>query len=390
MNIDNYLKLIVNHPDFSTIMSDKDIKAFNGLVSTIKNHYFLTDGQASFYIGLLEKNKHILSRLFIDFDADLTYPIWSKPFRQIEIIRKMYILNDVITIESNYSNEVKDIMPKLYNNINGVICISPGKTYTATLSEKNIVDLVNKLRPLNFDISEEILNYYETIMSWNVHDVLDKFNIRNITDEETRQLIMSDIGTDTPIDSLIVNDRRLRYQYHNDNGYNIGLSTEQGSLPELIANRHTTKVWIDCNIHSLDDVIATLKELKRFPILVTLGKDTDKNTSAHLYNILTACELNNNNNIGVYFRLKNTEDGKAFNNLVADKKYNNMLDETTQVAVVEAHTIPKFFLTTAWYPMAVISIHDKLRHSKTAIYANQTDLNITYSANAPFIETKPF
>jgi ABC-type polar amino acid transport system ATPase subunit len=28
MNIDNYLKLIVNHPDFSTIMSDKDIKAF--------------------------------------------------------------------------------------------------------------------------------------------------------------------------------------------------------------------------------------------------------------------------------------------------------------------------------------------------------------------------
>jgi len=392
MNIDNYLKLIVNHPEFSTILSEKDVKGFNGLTSTIKNHYFLTDGQALFYINLLTKNKDALVPILpIEFSADLEFPIWSKPFRQIEIIRKMYILNHFIFIESNYSNEIKNIMAKFNNTNYGILCISSGKTYRVIISEKAIVELVSKLKPLNFDISDELLNYYNIITSWNATDTLNKFNIANITSEETKQLIMSDIGMDTPIDSLIVNDRRIRYQFNNDGGYNTGLPNEQVSLSELIANRSTPKIWIDNTAYSLSDIIKTLIDLKRLPILFIFDNNTEQNTIDQLHRLSSALEDNNiTDNIGIYFRLKNTDHGKPFNQFIADKKYNKLLDETTKIAGIEFANLPKFFLKTNWEPMTVLSFNNGFRSNKSSVYASRCDLNITYSAHKPFIEPKPF
>jgi hypothetical protein len=92
--------------------------------------------------------------------------------------------------------------------------------------------------------------------------------------------------------------------------------------------------------------------------------------------------------VGIYFRLENSEIGKEFNKVIADKKYNSQLTEHTKVVGVQNGKIPKFLLKSAWTPMSVISLSTSLRNTKTSVYANCCDLVITYSDAEPLIESR--
>ena len=93
--------------------------------------------------------------------------------------------------------------------------------------------------------------------------------------------------------------------------------------------------------------------------------------------------------IGIYFRLPSTENGKIFNQVIADNSYNYKLDNTTQIVGVQSGKIPKFFLTSNWKPMSVISLDTKMgmRHGKTSVFTNCCDLIIEY-ADAPALTEK--
>jgi hypothetical protein len=108
------------------------------------------------------------------------------------------------------------------------------------------------------------------------------------------------------------------------------------------------------------------------------------------FNELSTALTNNTitDKIGIYFRLDNTPDGKIFNDAIAKRQYNTMLDDSTIVAGVLGGKLPKFFLKTEWKPMTVLCINNTLRHSKTAVYAKCSDLIITYTPSEPLIETR--
>jgi len=85
--------------------------------------------------------------------------------------------------------------------------------------------------------------------------------------------------------------------------------------------------------------------------------------------------------VGIYFRLPNDEMGKQFNNFIAEKKYNQRLDDRLKVAAVMSGKIPKFFLSTPWKPMSVITLDTKmgLRHGKTSVYSNCCDCIVEWA-----------
>lgn len=393
MNIDTHLITLINHPQLNLLISIKDANALRGLYTTIKNHYFLTEGQAQFLLSLLNANKNKLISIIPELEDDLKTPSWSKQFRIIEVIRTVKITNyndeKVILVESNYSNSFKSLMSQLSKSLM-ITVIVPGKEYVVQLTENNVVEIVNNLQLLNFDICDELLKYYNEITSWDAHDIISNFGISTIANEEARQMIIDDIGHDTPLDSLIINDRKLRYQYYNNyNQYNAGDFNEPISLTELIANRVKTNIWIDKNQYSLTDIILSLKELKRLPLLIIFDKTNDKNSCNELNCVSDALEQNGiTDNIGIYYRLSNTLTGKPFNKLISDKHYNSKLDENTVIAGIEISNLPKFFLTSNWEPMAVIYLNQYLRNTKTSIYSNRCDLIITYSTEQPLIQTR--
>ena len=390
--IDQCIAILVNELTIPDILP-ADLKSLRGLQTTIDNRVFLTHGQSEFCLKLLESIKHIIEPLIPDIELLLQNPTWSKPFRVIAVIKRMTITHGVprsvtnsgkyIQVESNYSPSFQSLMDK-FQKTGVIISALSGTIFYAHVTEKNIVALVDVLSLRGFEISDEILQYYQLITSWNISDITEQYTLPNIRDVNAHRIIMDDIGADTPLDSLLVDDRRLRYQYHLDNRWQDPPIT----MSEIIARRPNTSLWIDSAVNSLSTVISSLRELRRFPILFTIDSRDDVDATTCLQMLSDALDENGiTDNIGVYIRLENPV-GKQFNDIIHEKCYNKRLDTDLTVAVVGLTSLPKFFLKTDWQPMAVISIGHTLRHSKTAIYANQCDLMISYSLTESMINIR--
>jgi hypothetical protein len=365
--IDNLLKRLVNNvnPTIEDILSKRDAKVLRSLTSSIKNNWFVTANQAALIEKILSTNQSILATLDKSIDINLIEPSWSRSFRHIVNIRKMYISenNKHIILECTYTAVIRSIIKKL-DNI-AIKQVENSKLYQADLTENNIVILVDTLKLYDFIISDELENYYNIIISWDKTDIENQYS--NIPTE---------LANETDI---IKHDRRFRHQYVSNYRH------EGTELTDIIANRKSTKIWVDNKKYSIENVIASLMELKRLPILFVFDTFSYELVTLQMQDISTALKNNGiDNDIGIYFRLSSKiACGPSFNELIANNNYNCILDDTTKIVGIDYCKIPKFLFN--WEPMSVVSINNNLRNSKTAIYANRCDLILTYSSHEPII-----
>jgi hypothetical protein len=392
--IDNLVLKIVNYssPTIEEYLPQRDTRVLRSLATAINGHFFITENQSRLLLKILKEHQEKLSKFDNEFAEILSRPLWSRSFRQIEQVRKLYIFplgdNDyTIAIEFTFSSAIRKILANLAKTTSGLIQVHPGKLFYADFTEKNIVELVDALTPHNFQIDELLKNHYNTIKSWSKIDFQNQFLITSITNQNFQKHITADLGVETAIDQNIIIDRSNRYQYFVENHE----KTEE-NLTSLLAHRKKSKVWIDKTIFSLSDIFQALTNLKRLPALVVFdnhGITTSQKNLKNLEILVNSLEENNlDKNVGIYFRLPNDENGKKFNQLIAEKNYNNHLDIDTEIVGIQSGKIPKFFLTTNWKPMSIITIDSSLRNSKTAVYANCCDLIISYSDSEPIIESR--
>ena len=391
--VDNLLIQIIDHPDdyAKNLFPKKDFDILNNLYKSITANYFITENQGRLLIKILKEHQKKLSNFSEAIDEATTAPTWSKTFRYVEQVKKIYLEKNsqdelVMVIEFTFSSQIRKILQDLTRTCENLIVSNTGKKYWADLTEKNIVKLVEAFTPLNFDIDETIKNHYNTIKSWSSNTFFDQFLIANMPGQNFQKHITADLGIETAIDHNIIADRSMRYQYSLEAPRKIG-----ENLTEIIANRTKTKVWIGKEDYDLPSVIATLINLKRLPMLVVFDTFIDSKYLENLEMLNDALEKNGIfDGIGVYFRLPNDEVGKQFNQLIKDKSYNTNLGKDTKVAVVMSGKLPKFFLKNTWQPMSVIALDTKmgLRHGKTAVYSNCCDCIVEWSDKEVLFENK--
>lgn len=392
--IDNLVLKIVNYssPTIEENLPHRDSRVLRSLATAINSHFFITENQSRLLIKILKENQEILSKIDNDFNEVLTRAVWSREFRQIEQVRKLYVLpagdgNFTIAIEFTFSSAIRKILSNLAKTVDGLIQIHPGKLFHADFTEKNIIELIDSLTPHNFQIEESLKNHYDTIKLWSKSDFQNQFLITAIVNQNFEKHITADLGVETAIDQNIIVDRSNRYQYFVEN-----CEKTEENLTSFLAYRKKTKVWIDKNKFSLSEIFQALVNLKRLPVLVVFDNHsitTSQKNLKILEILIDSLEKNNlDKKVGIYFRLPNDEVGKKFNQLIAEKTYNNHLDIDTEIVGIQSGKIPKFFLTSNWKPMSIITIDSSLRNSKTAVYANCCDLIISYSDSEPIIETR--
>jgi len=393
MTIDNLLLKIVNFSSkpIEEILPARDSSVLKNLASAINGRVFVTENQGRLIIKILRENTEKLSEFKDEILEEIAAPTWSKGFRQIEQVKKLFIKkNDEqdleIFIEITYNQEIRKILQNLSKNVDGLIYTGRDGQWCANLTEQNIVHLHEALEPLGFEIDTTIKNHYETIKSWSKNEVENQFLITNITHPNFQKAITSDLGINTDIDRNIINDRSIRYKYTTENPRNFG-----ENLTENIANRTSTKIWVDKNQHTLEEVFNSLIQLKRMPVLIVFDTLINSKYLENLENLSKSVKnVGLNNNVGIYFRLPNDELGKKFNSIIADNQYNKKLDSDLIVAAVSSGKIPKFFLKNPWQPMSVIALDTKmgLRHGKTSVYTNCCDLIIEYADEPSLLEKR--
>lgn len=391
--VDNLLLRIANFTDpaIETQIPKRDCKVLRSLASSISDNFFITENQSKLLVKILKENSNSITNFSGEIIETLKTPRWSKGFREIEQVRKLFIGKNSddelsLVVELTFNSEIRKILASLSKQHNSIIVEQNGKRHYADLTEKNVVILVDTLSPYNFDIDEKVKNYYDTIKSWSEQDYVNQFKLTTITNTNFQKHITEDLGISTEITQSIINDRSVRYQFFTENPKNPG-----ETLTDYIANRSSTKLWIDKNQHQLSDVIASLIELKRLPILVVFDTLVNAKYLENLQILSKSLEDNNiSDRVGVYFRLENDDIGSQFNQLIKHKEYNYELGQETQVVAVMSGKLPKFFIKNAWKAMSVLCLDSRMgmRHGKTAVYANTCDLIIEWAEQPAIIEQK--
>lgn len=277
----------------------------------------------------------------------------------------VYIVDEIIHVSVIYKKSLSIKLNKLCD-MRVLRMVHENDSYVAKLTEENIVIILDAIKSYKFNISDDLQQYYAIIKSWDKDTIINQLcindNVRNYIESESN----------TALTALIESDRSTRYQYTSN-------VLHDATLTGMIANRTNARIWIDDAIHSIGDIVTSLIELRRLPILFIFDtRHPCHMLLANLQQLAIAFGENNINNIGIYVTLPRSEIGDEFNNLIVNNQYDKSLSSATEVAGITHDKLPTFFLMNDWVPMSVVSFA-KLRHSTSAIYASQCDLVITYS-----------
>ena len=384
LTIDLLLHQIIDLPNFQTNLniSLKNKKILISLSRQIKKGYFFTENQGNLLIKILKENQKILEK---ENNLDLNIvntPNWSQSFRIVNVVRKIYFQDEKdtkIVVEVDYDKHSKQRILELSKSFQGdFVSVSPNK-FIIESTEKNILSLINSIDFESFNIEERIVKLYQRIK--NIYDQgTENLNISSSNNEKIINYINTELtNKDTNLD-LIMLDRRHRYQYSLEN------NTLENTLSFKIANRQSTNIWINQSNINLNNLVTSLHELSRFPVLVIFDKHQKILCHHNLLILYDALKDYPSNKVGIYFRVdNNSEENKNFNLLIGKLGYNNNLDNDTSVVGINFTTLPKFMLTSSWYPRTVISFTNLFKHSKAAAYCDAVDLVIYYNNNRPII-----
>jgi len=381
--VDNLLLKITSHtsPTIEEYLPARDSKVLRSLTSAVSSPVFITENQSRLLLKLLTQYSNKFLTIEPQIESILISPSWSKRFRAVDTTKKVYIKTvkdkePAIFIEFAPNGTIRKVLQSIGKFVEGGVTVNSTKLISVELAEKNIVGIVDLLKPHKFEFDQKITDFYEIIKKWQFATECKKFFFNEEMYPLIQTALINDIGHNNLSNELLIQDRKTRYHY-------LTKKTEENAenLTNFIVSRTQQKIWINSNTHSLGDVIGSLKELNRLPMLVIFDSHSAESCAKNLQNLHISLEKNEiSKGVGIYFRLQNDTNGKIFNSVIQDNHYNSPLNNDTIVAGIQTGKLPKFFLKDCnWAPKSVIVLGSNLRHSKSAVYSNRCDLIISYS-----------
>lgn len=374
------LEIIRNNFFISVVPWDhKDKKILESFGHQLKSGVFLTENQGNLLVKLLARYQNYIQAVSsLDFTI-LNNPTWTQNFRSISVVRRIFLNSadlSQIYVEFTYNKRLKDRLFELQKKIQGSIVHEKNNLYSFILSEQNICVLVENFKEQGFEIEPKILNFYQEIQTIK-SKAKPCFDITTIDNLHLHGKLKEDLGVDYKNLPILLHDRKLRFQYE----YNEFLTEK--SLVEKIALRSSIDTFISSIDYTFKDVILSLVELQRLPVLVIFDSyrpDFCKNLLDQIHT--TFLETNLQEKIGIYFRLDNNLN-KDFNTKIAEFGYNCYLDSQTQLVGLSSKQLPKFLVKSGWKPKSVICFSPNFKNSKIYSYCDSVDLRICFTESKP-------
>jgi hypothetical protein len=355
----------------------KDCRILTSISKLLDSTEYITQSQANLVVKILKTNLEHLNFMDPNLLGILENPTWKKDFKILDIIRQVSIAqapNKEFLIDVSFTYD-RDIV-KLLKDLEKIAQIdkkhNEGKHVFFALGEKNLITIYKALKPLNFEFSEDFLELVEKIKNIDVELTQSKFNFKNINQEKIKEDILQN--------DLLILDRKIRYQYEFSPNFDKNI---EETLAYKIANRRKVTVYLDPEQVTLVDILKSLAILKRDKILLIFDEYKPTNCIQQLKIIKNSLDQLNENNVGIYFRFDNKNDGKEFNKIISENSYNKKLNTDTKIVGTANGKIPKFMVNNDWYPDTVITFTNSFRNNRSVIYCNACDLIVYYTTITP-------
>jgi len=358
----------------------KDRRILLSLSKQLLQGKFLTENQANLLVKIFNENLDFVSSVNNVAADIINLNVWSTKFRIIERIRKISIDRSGdprIKVEFTYDKRLRSKLSSMSEQIQGSISVCNQREFYLVLTEKNILVVLSEFRRDHFTIDENLLNFYHEIRNI-IKTQSNMYDVFSLTDEKFKKIITDRVGEISVNNLLALHDKKIKY------GYKVFEQIPEKTLPSLIAQRNYQKIFIDRNQVELTEIVNSVTQLKRFPILAIFdGHDpvADKNMLEMLLNSVKSNNLTSN--FGIYFRYDKSEDTCGFNSYINENALNTVLDETTAIVGIANNKIPKFMIKSNWRPECIISFTNNFRTNKSSVYFSDVDLVIFYNTKQP-------
>lgn len=357
----------------------KDKKILESLSHQLKNGVFLTENQGNLLIKILNDYRSDLEKNSKEELNFLDNPVWSKEFRLLDVVKNIYIPGNnfsEIFIEFSFNKKIKDKIFNFSKVFDGEITPLKNNIYSVPLTENNIYLLVENFQEHNFIFDEKILKFYKEITEIKSKPEIS-FDINQSSNTHLLKKLEQELGADKVDDTLLLHDRKLKFQY------NFSGNLDDNSLKSQIAKRTGTDIYIDSNTWSFENILLSLRDLNRLPLLIIFDSyDTKfcKNLLETLHQSLKDTKIEEK--IGIYFRM-DSNDNKEFNLRIAELGYNSYLDSDTTIVGLSNKQLPKFIVKSGWKPSSIVCFNPAFKNSKIYFYCDTVDLKICYADSKP-------
>ena len=383
-SIDHFLK---EYTDTRTLKSinHRDDEILASLSKQMAANIYVTERQADLAIKIIGENiKHLLQLSEI-----IKNPKWDNSFRIIQRFKYLHLVKNTnpdrffIEIGFNHTKTFTKKLDELKNKLSTPLVRIKNNVWQIPYSELDLHHLVELVKSQNFEISPEILEAHREIFEILKQENKDKIYIDIDASENLKNRVSSEVG-EIVNTNILLEDRKIGYQYEIfDSFFQKKL---EKNLIEKIATRTGPQIFISSKTHELNDVVSSLQELNRFPMLVifdSLPEKSEKNLKI-LRNSLI--ENNVNKGVGIYFRHNNDQNGKPFNEQISQFQYNQPLNNNTVIAGITNLKIPKFLLKLKWQPKSVLVLAQVLGSNRVKLLTDYCDLVIHYQDKKPLKE----
>ena len=241
------------------------------------------------------------------------------------------------------------------------------------LTENTAYLVVEKFKDKTFVIDEKLIEIHDEVytIKQNVQEHIPCVKdgvLYNINEN-----LIKTINEQTDNLTQVI-DRRRRFGIENFN------QSPSGSLKNSIAYRTDMSVQVRPSSNTIDELILSMYELNRFPLIVLLEETNAEDQLHQFYNSIK--NLISNDEQSILFR---QEGQTEFNKFIKDKKLNNWVDKNTKIVYASTNKLPKVLLTADWSPIASISYNSGMNRQLSTFISDRCDLVIYYDEHmSPF------
>jgi len=253
-----------------------------------------------------------------------------------------------------------------------------------TLTEKNIVIILDIFKDSNFEIDKDLVSLYNEIKLINADDYIIRIEDNNLINlhPEGKKVLEEQLGPLDENNVICYKDRSILYGISKFDDNALQNIEQHDILTKKIANRNHNEVHISTKEWSIDALFESLSILKRFPLVIFLD-DQDPytglvSTYPSIRNFIDSSE------ISVLYRLSG-DASNGYNEYIRDNNLNNPLDTNTKIVYTNRNKVNKPLLQSDCTPITAL-MYDNLRTSSSvATWVKNFDLVIDFAESENLI-----
>jgi hypothetical protein len=354
-----------------------DSVLLNSIARQIGRGIALTDRQHELVKSKLKNyEQHFKNHDMNDLDTALE--TLQMPLRKIDRSQTITVEDDRVVVRFPFNKKTISQLESIANKYRSFYFHARSTNeHKFQLYEPVINELVELFKNKNFVIDPWLLEASQEIenIKNKEYDFVAYINDNGLHNLPANAVdhVRTELGDFTSNTMIKYWDRSVRYGYKKA----AKVFADNSQLAEHFANRNSQKIYIDPAAYTVNELAQAIKELDRFPLLVTLSRKREFEQLRTLYEVFDFVDPSEQI---VLDRIEDRNDPNfELNSFIKEKKFSTWLDSNTKIAYIFKNSLPKLLVKGDWFPNTHLSLNGEREQTNTAIYIHQyCDLNVVY------------